>query len=272
MIENKEYDFTKPLQIAEDVYWCGFVDEESKLHCNPYLIIDNDEAVVIDGGSRPDFSEVMLKILRTGVKPSQIYRLIYHHYDPDLCGSIPHFEEVIDNKDLSIITDSDSAVFIKYYSVSSPFQIIKKLNYQWSFSSGRTLNFIPLPYVHTAGTFVTFDDKTKTLFSSDLFGSYDSTWEFYLNIEEECRNCTMETCVLNKSYCPIKGIIKFHKIVMPCNKALKMALKKVKSLPFERIASQHGNIIPSREKAMIVINKLEALEDVGIDGIKDDKQ
>jgi flavorubredoxin len=30
----------------------------------------------------------MLKILRTGLKPAQIKRLIYHHYDPDLCGSL----------------------------------------------------------------------------------------------------------------------------------------------------------------------------------------
>ena len=58
---NTEYE--RAIEIADGVYWIGFNDPQSGLHCNPYLVIDNHEAVVIDGGSRPDFATVMMKIL-----------------------------------------------------------------------------------------------------------------------------------------------------------------------------------------------------------------
>lgn len=64
----------EPVDIAEGVYWVGYSDENRGLHCNPYLIIEGDEAALIDGGNRDDFSTVMLKILRTGIEPSQITR------------------------------------------------------------------------------------------------------------------------------------------------------------------------------------------------------
>ena len=44
---NNEYK--NPIEIAEGIYWVGFYDAQSGLHCNPYLINDNDEVVVIDG-------------------------------------------------------------------------------------------------------------------------------------------------------------------------------------------------------------------------------
>ena len=88
--EDEELDYLEPIEIAEGIYWVGFADNNSGLHCNPYLIVEGDEAVLMDGGSRGDFSTVMLKILRVGIDPKNINRLIYQHFDPDLCGNIPH--------------------------------------------------------------------------------------------------------------------------------------------------------------------------------------
>jgi len=70
-------NYDEPIEIAEGIYWVGFVDREANLHCNPYLIIEGDEAVLIDAGSRDDFSTVMMKVLKTGIDPNQICRLIY---------------------------------------------------------------------------------------------------------------------------------------------------------------------------------------------------
>jgi flavorubredoxin len=94
-LKKDDIDLETSVEIADGVYWVGFYDEQAGLHCNPYLIIDNDEAMVIDGGSRPDFATVMMKILQTGIAPNKIKALLYQHYDPDLCGSIPNFEDII---------------------------------------------------------------------------------------------------------------------------------------------------------------------------------
>jgi glyoxylase-like metal-dependent hydrolase (beta-lactamase superfamily II) len=114
----------EPVNIAEGIYWVGYSDDNRGLHCNPYLIIEGDEAVLIDGGNRDDFSTVMLKILRTGIAPSQITRLIYQHYDPDLCGSLPQLEAIINSHALRIISHTENNVFIHYYSAKTEKHLI----------------------------------------------------------------------------------------------------------------------------------------------------
>jgi hypothetical protein len=58
---NEEDLEREPVSIAEGIYWVGYSDKNRGLHCNPYLIIEGDEAVLIDGGNRDDFSTVRHK-------------------------------------------------------------------------------------------------------------------------------------------------------------------------------------------------------------------
>ena len=125
--KNAKIDYEGPAEISEGIYWVGFYDPQTGLHCNPYLIIDNDEALVIDGGSRPDFATVMMKILQTGIVPHQIKALLYQHYDPDLCGSIPNFEGIINREDLRVLSALKNLMFISHYSVSSQLIPIEKM-------------------------------------------------------------------------------------------------------------------------------------------------
>lgn len=262
----KELDYSEYIEIAEGVYWVGFADKRFGLHCNPYLIIDGDEAVLIDSGSRNDFSTVMLKIMRTGISPSKIKRLIYQHYDPDLCANIPHMEAMINSSDLKIISHYENNIFINYYSTRSPKQCIEVLDYHYEFASGRRLEFIRTPYAHCPGSFITYDTKTKTLFTSDIFGSYDYNWNLYAQIEDHCRDCVpQETCSRTGKRCQLKGIINFHKRVMTSGKALRYALACIAQLDASIYAPQHGSILHTREAKEIVLAHLNALENIGID-------
>jgi len=264
-------DYESPIEIENGVYWVGFYDRPAGLHCNPYLIVDNDEAIVIDGGSRPDFATVMMKILQTGIAPNQIKALLYQHYDPDLCGSIPNFESIIKNENLKIISASENLMFIRHYSASSRLLPISTLNYQYAFSSGRTLHFTKTPYSHSGGSFVTFDPKSKILFSSDLFGSLGTEWELILKLRPECKDClNLSKCPQGRMVCPINDILNFHKTLMPSEKALRYALEKISEIPFQIIAPQHGSIINDGEIIRYVFDLLTTLKGVGIDGIVDD--
>ena len=265
---NTDAEVERPVEIAKGIYWVGFYDAQSGLHCNPYLIIDNDEAMVIDGGSRPDFATVMMKILQTGILPQQINALIYQHYDPDLCGSIPNFENIIRREDLKILSASENLMFIRHYSVSSRLVPLSKLKFQYEFSSGRRVQFIKTPYSHSAGSFVTFDPTTKVLFSSDLFGSYGIDWELYLHLAPECIECkNLSQCAKNLPECPVQGIMHFHRNIMTSTKALRYALEKISEIPFEIIAPQHGSIIKDKETIRYIVELLSLLNGVGIDGI-----
>lgn len=263
---NKPLNYNEPIEIAEGIFWIGYADDSAGLHCNPYIIIEGEEAILIDGGSRSDFSSVMLKILQTGVNPNHINRLLYHHYDPDLCGSIPHFESLIQHEDLKIISHRENNIFIQYYSSAKPKECIETLGWSYTFRTGRRLKFYRTPYAHSTGSFMTLDEKTGTLFSSDIFGSYDRTWELFIDLKQGCKGCrSHETCHMDATTCMVHGIKNFQQRVMPSTAAFKYALKVVREINPTTIAPQHGSIIRGREWIEIVLDHMERIESLGID-------
>jgi len=266
-MKRKDLNLEKnPIEIAKGIYWVGYTDDNAGLHCNPYLIIEGDEAVLIDGGNRDDFSTVMLKILRTGLDPCRICRLIYQHYDPDLCGNLPQLEAIINNDDLQIISHAENNVFIHYYSKKTPKRDFRFMGNEFVFKTGRKLKFFATPFCHAPGSFVTFDEKTKTLFSSDIFGSYDSRWELYLDLDEQCISCEGKpVCERDGKKCPLEGIKMFHQQIMSSTKALDYTLDVLDSIDAEIIAPQHGSILSSKTDINAVKKHLRSLDGVGID-------
>ncbi|MEO5367068.1 MAG: MBL fold metallo-hydrolase [Magnetococcus sp. WYHC-3] len=265
-----------PVQLAPGVYWVGYVDTHAGFHCNPYLIVDGDEAVLIDGGSRPDFSTVMRKILQTGVAPESISTLIYQHYDPDLCGSIPNFIDIIDRPGLRILSKHENNPFIRHYSLRVDPSCIDELGRTLVFGKGRRLRFIPTPYAHAPGSFMTLDERTGVLFTSDLLGAFglSGKWQLIQQLSAECASCTSVTpddphvdCDAAGYPCPWTGLCHFHRMVMPSNAALRLALDRIADVDPAMVAPQHGSVLNRRGDIAEVIQRLRFLDDVGIDGI-----
>lgn len=266
--EGESHDYSRAIEVAEGIFWVGFYDSPSGLHCNPYLIKEGEQAVVIDGGSRPDFPTVMMKILQTGIHPSSIEALIYQHYDPDLVGSISNFSDIIARDDLKVISDSRNNMFIRHYTDSLTLSSLDGMDHEFTFSSGRTLRFINTPYSHSAGSFVTFDIQTGVLFSSDLFGSYGTQWQPFLELRPECHTCpTPAKCPYGSPYCPLPDIFRFHKHIMTSEKALRLALRIIADLSVEIVAPQHGSVIRNSHDIGFISERLLSLDGVGIDGI-----
>lgn len=265
---NDSVDFDRAVSLGNGVWWVGFQDRDSGLRCNPYLIIEGDEAILIDGGSRPDFPVVMMKILETGLDPRNISGLIYTHFDPDLCGSIPNLEEMISSSTLRVISADISKMFLHHYGSRSKFESIRKLGNLFTFKTGRTLEFIPVPHCHSPGSFAVYDRQSRVLFSSDLFGTYDKSWQLFLGLPDGCRQCDPCTmCKDNHLTCQIHGYLAFHRTIMPCSRAVHLAMEKLRQVPFEIVASQHGSII-DRGSAEILMRELLKLNDIGIDKLE----
>ncbi len=263
--KNESVDFDRVVSLGNGIWWVGFQDRDSGLRCNPYLIIEGDEAILLDGGSRPDFPVVMMKILETGLDPHKITALIYDHYDPDLCGSIPNLEDMIDNPDLKLVSSGFSHMFISHYGSRSKFVSISELNNKFVFKTGRQLDFIQTPYCHSRGSFVAYDSQSRILFSGDLFGTYEKNWQLFFGFPEKCNSSgSCASCQGDKAACRLPGYLDFHRKIMPSSKAVHYALKKIENLPFEMVASQHGSIL-DRDSANIIIRELTSLNDIGID-------
>lgn len=268
---NGATEIDYPIQVADGIYWVGSHDQDSRLNCNPYLVVEGNRAVLIDGGSRSDFARVMMKILQVGIDPQNIVALIYQHYDPDLCGSMANLIDLCDNPDLRILSTRANNTFLAFYIHKDRFGLQESVgNYDHSFTLGnRTLRFIATPYAHNQGSFVTHDETTGTLFSSDLFGSfYYQNEDIFFRLDPHCYTCTKtDNCPHGRKYCPILAVEDFHRKVMPCEKSLHHAMAQFSGLEINTIAPQHGNILVNRKDIDFLINRLGCLDRVGIDGI-----
>lgn len=271
-VNNRNNDSDGPVEIAEGVYWVGGSGEQGGLRCNSYLIVEGEEAMVIDAGSRADFPSVMLKILQCSVTPSSLKTYVFHHYTPDTCGSISNFEDIIGRSDLKIISDKANHPFISHYSVSSKLLTLEEVNNQFTFSSGRKIIFIKTPYAHSRGSFISFDQQTGVLFTSDLFGDDSTRWELFAALSPECSLCeNPDNCPVTDPKCPLPGILEYHKRIIPSLKALKYALEEITKIPFSIIAPQHGGIIRKPDDILLIFKKLSAMKEVGVDTIVKDK-
>lgn len=262
-------DRDRPIRIAEDVYWVGVYDPLSHIQFNTYLIVDEEEAVLIDGGGRSGFASVVIKILQSGIVPSSVKALVFQNYNPHYTGSVFHFQELIDREDLKIISDRTMHIFLRRdCSRTDGLLSLEDIHQELTFSSGRRLELIKIPFVHSAGSFATFDHKSKILFTGELFGCSTQQWKLFLKLKPACRSCSDFTpCPIGADYCPIRDILDFHRNIMASERSLRHALDRIANVPFTVIAPQHGSIIRNPLDIVHICRLLADLKNVGIDGI-----
>jgi glyoxylase-like metal-dependent hydrolase (beta-lactamase superfamily II) len=229
-------DLSKPVEIAEDVFWVGHYIEDDIFQCHPYLIRNGSESVLIDPGSLITFQETLRKI-KYLVALEDIKYIVCHHQDPDITACLPELERILPERERYIVTHWRTYFLLKHYNLLTSFYLVDQHNFRLSLQD-RELQFILTPYMHYSGNIVTYDKKTKTLFSSDIFGGWvEEGWSLFAESEEY-----------------IKSIRRFHEIYMPCKEVVLCTMERLKKLDIKVIAPQHGSIIkdPKLIKKVIV--------------------
>ncbi len=212
----------KAEEIKEGIFWVGVSSPHDGLNCNPYLLVDGDEAVLFDPGSVLDFEDVYENV--TSIVPlEKIKYVVLHHQDPDSCSSVPLFEEK--GAKFKIVTHWRTQLLVKYYGIKSDYYIVNENNYKLVLKSGRILTFIHTPYLHFPGVIVTYDTVSRVLFSSDLFGAFSYEWNLYAD------DAYMEK---------MKA---FHEHYMPSNEILRPVMDVLLGMDISVIAPQHGSVI-----------------------------
>ncbi len=233
-------NFKDAIEIAKDIYWIGMYLENDPFQCHPYLIKNGDESILIDPGSMLEFKETVRKV-KSVIDMKSIKYIVLHHQDPDLVAAVPEIEKLIHRDDLLIVTHSRMSLLIKHYLVTSDYYEIDKNKNQLITSNGYKLEFLTTPYCHSPGAFVSYEPRTKTLFSGDIFGGIEESWEFYAK----------------EDY--FEKAKQFHEEYMPSKDIFNYALSKIEKLDINLIAPQHGSII---EKKYIsdLIQKMKNLD------------
>jgi flavorubredoxin len=228
-------DITKPIEIAEDIFWIGYVVPNDPFQCHVYVVRNGDESILIDPGSMITFPIVLEKLFC--VTPLKNIRyIILHHQDPDIVGCYSTLESIFPKGERFIITHWRTETLLKHYQWKTPFYSIDKHN--WKLKAGdRELEFVFTPYAHFPGAFCTFDKKTRTLFSSDIFGAISDKFLLFAEDDEDYYS----------------GVELFHKHYMPSKLILNYTLDKIEEKNPELIAPQHGSII-KKEMIKPIIN------------------
>ncbi|GEM_PF-571611 len=226
-------DYTKAIEIADNIYWIGSYIKNDAFQCHAYLIKNGDESILLDPGSMLEFDSLIAKA-KTIVTLSDIKYIILHHQDPDLAASVPVIEQLINRKDLQIVTHSRITVLVKHYLIAADFYEIDHNAFKLVTNNGLRLDFITTPYCHSPGAFVTYDGANKALFSSDIFGGIEESWQFYAD-----ENYFSQAKVFHASYMPGKDIFNY-------------SLRKIEQLDIELIMPQHGSIIQKKYIAQLI--------------------
>ena len=234
-------NFAKPIEIAEDIFWVGSFIPGDKFQSHVYLVRNGSESVLIDPGSEKTLPLVLEKIYSL-VNLRDIKYIIMHHQDPDITGCFSTLEKLFPEGERYIITHWRTKTLLEHYNWKTPFLLVDDINWSLELNS-RTLEFIFTPYAHFPGAICTFDSKTRTLFSSDIFGAISDKFFFYAQDTEEY----------------YKGVEFFHKHYIPSRAILNYALDQILSKDPELIAPQHGSLI---KKDMInkVVERLRNLK------------
>jgi len=241
-------DYGGPVAVTREIFWVGFHDAEADMHCNPYLLVDGDEAVLIDSGSIPQFPVIMRKIIDV-INPAQISIVVASHPDPDVCSNMAVVEDVVEREDLRIAAHAASLRLIRYYGLRSTLYAVDRNDWRITLKSGRVLEFIHTPHLHFAGSIATWDVASGSLFSSDLFGAMDHDWALFGDA----------------GYAP--DMNSWHEMIMPAGAMLRAVMDRFAALPITRLCPQHGSVIEGEAAVKAAIAHLRALP-CGLDLVK----
>lgn len=227
-------------EIAQGVYRVGSPAAQGSLDCNPYLVVEGDEGVLIDPGSVFDFAEVRQRV-ESIIPLSHISLVVVHDQDPDLCTSLPEFYRA--GLTAPVAMHWRTATLVRYYGIQNESFIVNEKGWEWSFRSGRKLSFLPAPYCHFAGSIMTWDPLSGTLFSGDLFGAFDR------GKGEE----TGSVSVYDGSDQGYREKMRaFHEHYMPSRDIVAPVMDAVMHLDPARIAPQHGRLVVDKVRKCVL--------------------
>lgn len=237
-------------ELANGVYWVG-AGTKTFLSRNSFLRIfkgnGSTGSLLIDPGPTNDLDSLSQKV--SAVLPGGLSKLnlvFINHQDPDVVGVLPTLTKL--NQNLTVIATEDTWRLVNLNGMSqTSFRAVDRVQGQTvGLPTGHKLQFIPTPFCHFRGACMIYDLESRILFTGDLFGGIAATG---LHATEE----------------NWAGIKAFHQLYMPSNEAIRLAVKKIRTLSPAPLAlmPQHGGLIKG-ELMELFMQRMEELQ-VGLD-------
>ena len=156
-------DLSKPTPLFRNedhaIYWLG-MDEDMPFRCNVYLLVDKDEILLIDPGSRASFETVKRRIAQI-VDPQRVTGMIMHHQDPDCAASMVDWLDL--NPNITVYASLRTNVLLHFYGVGDYRFVDVFVDNRLKLPSGSELCFIDAPFLHFPGATTIYDMESGFL-------------------------------------------------------------------------------------------------------------
>lgn len=164
--------------IKNDIYYIGTNDRETPLFegmwplpngvCYNSYLIKGEKNIIIDLVRANTTTDYVNKIKEI-IGDEKIDYIVINHMEPDHTSSIGSILEIY--PDVKIITNKKAiALLDAYYHVED--NLIEVKEGETLKLGDREFTFYMTPMVHWPESMVTYEEKTKTLFSQDIFGGF----------------------------------------------------------------------------------------------------
>ena len=211
---------------GHSVWWLGITDITA-FRCNTYLIVDGDEALLVDPGSRSFFPQVKQRVAQI-VDPARVTGMVICHQDPDVAASMVDWLEI--SPQATVFTTQRTNVLLPHYGRSDYGFHNVSTEPTYTLPSGRVLRFVEAPFLHFPGAFTTYDRTTRFLFSGDIWAALDIDW----------------TLVVGDDFAEhAKRMDLFHLDYMASGVAARGFVSRLDDIKIDAILPQHGSIIPA---------------------------
>ncbi len=194
---------------------------------NQFLILDNEQSIVLDPGGQLTFSALTLA-LRDYIDHKELTYIFASHQDPDIIASL---ESWVTRTDATVVCSKLWTRFFphlipsymgnkladRFMSVEDPGQLLPLGN--------SALKIIPAHFLHSVGNFQIYDPISKILFSGDMGASI---------VDDSAASAVDD---FNDHIPSMQG---FHQRYMVNNKACQLWVNMVRQLDLNMIVPQHG--------------------------------
>jgi flavorubredoxin len=216
--------------------WLGAGDlaVEADMPSNQYLIVDDDDGYLLDPGGYNVFERACDNVLRL-LEPEAVKGIVLSHQDPDVCGALAKWVERFPGA--RVIVSGLWVRFLLHLPLDEVPAVVPLPDEGdvIRLKSGDALRLIPAHYLHSAGNFHVYDERSKTLFSGDLGASIVAVQP------------SLPTVASFDAH--VDAMEHFHRRYLPCNAVKDDYLERLRALrlDIDRICPQHGAVIEGRD-------------------------
>lgn len=237
-------------KIKEDIYYIGTNDRITSLFENMWplpdgvaynsYLIKGEKNIVFDLVKDITFDTFIEKV-REVIGDEPIHYVVTNHVEPDHSSGLLNLLEIY--PDVQIICNKRTLSFLeRYYGITE--NIIVVGDGETIELGGRKLTFYLTPMVHWPESMVCYDEKSKILFSQDIFGGFGTL-----------EGGIFDDVVRFDDYYLDETVRYFINIVGKYALQAKRALAKLDALDIETICPVHGCVWRKNPEKIIQIYK-----------------